>query len=552
VDLFTSPAIRFAPGLSFTYLEPLPNQTGLALDAGDLHAITDEADTSRLAFLGALPSSVAYHLGPKQDVLIIEPRAGLAVLTAQKFGARTVSAVDSNPLVIRAVRDYSRAHGSRMYEENTWTGLGRTWLATSDREFDVIDLSLMGPSLAAPFGFAEDYRFTVEACEQYLAHLKKNGYLSLNLYMMPPPRTELRLLATLVRAAEMSDIRDISRQVAAIRSWDTLTLLVKKSTLTTEDISRIKSFASKMRFDLVYYAGIKPEESNVHIKMAGNEYAEAFQRLMNKETRDRFINDYLFDIRPVTDEKPFFNYFLKVENMRAIYRLMGEKWQYFIEEGYLLPVLFVQVLVISAVLILLPLITLKRREAVRTELHPLRSLSYFALLGVGYMFVELACIQKMVLVLENPSYAASTVIASILISSGIGSLLGLRVTSLKNPFVLLVLAGVIVVTSLLLPGTMAAISHHPLLLKIILSFVLFMPAGILMGIPFPLGISLLHTTAPRLIPWAWAVNGCFSVLAPILAVMLALSAGYHLVLFAGAAMYLIAFLMIRRGLKTAG
>jgi len=552
VDLFTSPAIRFAPGLSFTYLKPLPNQTGLALDAGDLHAITDEADTSRLAFLGALPSSLAYHLGPKQDVLIIEPRAGLAVLTAQTFGARTVSAVDSNPLVIRAVRDYGRAHGSRMYEENTWTGLGRTWLAASDREFDVIDLSLMGPSLAAPFGFAEDYRFTVEACEQYLAHLKKNGYLSLNLYMMPPPRTELRLLATLVRAAEASGIRDISRQVAAIRSWDTLTLLVKKSTLTAEDISRIKSFAGKMRFDLVYYAGIKPEESNVHIKMAGNEYAEAFQRLMNRETRDRFINDYLFDIRPVTDEKPFFNYFLKVENVRAIYRLMGEKWQYFIEEGYLLPVLFVQVFVISTVLILLPLITLRGRGPVSTELHPLRSLAYFALLGVGYMFVELACIQKMVLGLENPSYAASTVIASILISSGIGSLLGLRVTSLKNPFVLLILAGVIVVTSLLLPGTVAAISHHPLLLKIILSFVLLMPAGILMGIPFPLGISLLHTTAPRLIPWAWAVNGCFSVLAPILAVMLALSAGYHLVLFAGAAMYLVAFWVIRRGLKTDG
>jgi hypothetical protein len=99
---------------------------------------------------------------------------------------------------------------------------------------------------------------------------------------------------------------------------------------------------------------------------------------------------------------------------------------------------------------------------------------------------------------------------------------------------------------------MAAISHHPLFLKIILSFFLLMPAGILMGIPFPLGISLLHTTAPRLIPWAWAVNGCFSVLAPILAVMLALSAGYHLVLFAGAAMYLVAFWVIRRGLKTDG
>jgi hypothetical protein len=552
VDLFTSPAIRFAPGLSFTYLDPLPKQTGLAIDAGDLHAITDEADTGRLAFLGALPSSLAYHLAGKQDVLIIEPRAGLAVLTAKKFKAKNIYAADSNPLVIRAVRDYCRAHGSHLYEENTWTGLGRTWIAASDRQFDVIDLSLMGPSPSAPFGFAEDYRFTVEAFEHYLAHLKNDGYLSLNLYIMPPPRTELRLLATLARAAEASGRRDISRQVAAIRSWDTLTLIVKKSVLATEDIGRIKVFAREKRFDLVYYPGIKPEESNVHIKMPGNEYAEAFLRLMNKETRDRFIDDYLFDIRPVTDEKPFFNYFLKVENIRAIYRLMGEKWQYFIEEGYLLPVLFVQVLVISAILVLLPLITLKRTETVRAGPSPLRTLSYFALLGVGYMFVELACIQKMILGLENPSYAATTVIASILISSGTGSLLGLRVTRLKNPLVLIILAGVIIVYSLLLPGTVAAISRHPLPVKIILSFVLLMPAGILMGIPFPLGISLLHAAAPRLIPWSWAVNGCFSVLAPILAVMLALSAGYHMVLFSGAAMYLIAFWILRRGLKTAG
>ncbi len=546
VDLFTSPAVRFAPGLSFTHLEPLPKQTGLAIDAADLHAITDETDTGKLAFLGSLPSSLAYRLGRNQDVLIIEPRAGLAVLTARQFGARTVFAVDSNPLVVDAVRAYGRAHGSRMYEENTWTGLARAWLAASGRQFDLIDLSLMGPSPSVPFGFAEDYRFTVEAFEHYLAHLKNDGFLSLNLYIIPPPRAELRLLATLARAAEASGIRDISRQVAAIRSWDTLTMLVKKSVLTTEDIRRIKAFAHEKRFDLVYYPGIRPEESNVHIKMPNNEYAGAFQRLMNKETRDRFMEDYLFDIRPVTDERPFFHYYLKVENLQAIYTVMGKKWQYFIEEGYLLPVLFVQVLVMSIVLILLPLVTLKRREAVRAGPHPLRALSYFALLGIGYMFVELAFIQKMVLSLENPSYAASTVIASILISSGIGSLLSLRVTPLKNPLVLLILAGVAVAYSLLLPGITAATSHHPLLLKIIVSFVLLMPAGILMGSPFPLGISLLHAAAPRLIPWAWAVNGCFSVLAPIIAVMLALSTGFRSVLFIGAAMYFIAFWVIRR------
>ena len=546
VDLFKSPAVRFAPGLSFTYLDPLPEQTGIAIDAGDIYAITDETDSGRLTFIRSLPSSLAYRLGSNNDVLVIEPRAGLALLTARQFCAEHVYAVDSNPLVICAVREYGREHSSRIYEENTWSGLGRTWLAASGREFDLIDLSFTGSVPSSTFGFAEDYRFTVEAFGQYLAHLKRGGIISLNLYIIPPPRTELRLLATLASAAEAYGIRDISGHVAAIRSWDTLTIIMKKSALTLEDIQRIKTFTQEMRFDPVYYPGIRPEESNVHIKMQGNEYFEAFQRLLNKETSGRFMEDYLFDIRPATDEKPFFHYYLKAKNIRAIYQVMGEKWQYFIEEGYLLPVLFFQVLAVSAVLILLPFITLTRKDAAPAARNPVPILSYFAFLGIGYLFIEIAFIQKMILGLENPSYAASTVIASVLIGSGMGSLLSRRVRALKGPSVLLILAGLSLVYSLLMPEVMAAMSHHPLPVKIMLSFIVVLPAGILMGIPFPLGISVLSSTAPRLIPWAWAVNGCFSVLSPVLAIMLALSAGFRMVLLAGAAMYLLAYGVMHR------
>jgi len=547
VDLFKSPAVRFAPGLSFGYLEQLPEQTGVAVDAGDIYAMTDDSDSSRLAFISSLPSSLAYLLGSTDDVLIIEPRAGLALLTARQFQARNISAVDSNPLVLDAVREYGREHASSIYEENVWSGLGRTWLAATDREFDLIDLSFMGSSPSATFGFAEDYRFTVEAFEQYLGHLKRGGFLSLSLYIIPPPRSELRLLTTLARSAEASGIGEIDKHIAAIRSWDTLTMVIKRSALNPEDVRRIKTFAREKRFDLVYYPGIRPEESNVHIKIPGNGYAEAFRRLIGKETREGFMDDYLFDIKPVSDERPFFHYYLKVKNIVSTYRVMGEKWQYFIEEGYLLPVLFVQVLIVSLVVILLPLLALKRNVASNDVPASLRSLSYFSLLGIGYLFLEIAFIQKMILSLENPAYAASTVIASVLISSGIGSLMSRRSKTLQSPRILLILAALAVVYSIILPGMIASMSHYSLPVKITLVFVLLMPAGILMGIPFPLGISILGATSPLLIPWAWAVNGCFSVLAPVLAVMLALSAGYHTVLLTGAAMYLMAFWAIRRG-----
>ncbi len=545
VDLFKSTAVRFAPGLSFTYLDPLPEQTGIAVDAGDIHAMTDETDAGKLFFVRSLTSSLAYRMSPAPDVLIIEPRAGFSLLTARLFGAKSISAVDSNPLVIRVVREYGMIHGSPL-PEGVRPGLARTWLAATEQAFDVIDFSAAGSMPSGAFGFSEDYRFTREAFGQYLAHLKPDGLLSLSLYIIPPPRTELRMIASMAASAEAAGIGDISRHVAAVRSWDTLTIVMKKTPLTPADIRTIKTFARKMRFDIVYSPGMKPEDANIFIKQPGNEYADAFHRLMNRDTRTTFMEAYLFDIRPVSDDRPFFHYFLKLVNLRQTYRAMGQKWQFFMEEGYLLPVLFIQIAVVSLVLILLPLVRLRTGHTAVAGESPFFALSYFALLGIAYLFVEIAFIQKMILGLENASYAASTVIASVLIGSGIGSVLASRIRRLRSTSVLLVLGGLIVLYSFLLPGVIGVMAGQTLIMKVTYSFVLVMPVGILMGMPFPLGISALSKSFPRFIPWAWSVNGCFSVIAPVLAVMLALSIGYQSVLLFGAAAYLAAYGIIRK------
>jgi len=284
--------------------------------------------------------------------------------------------------------------------------------------------------------------------------------------------------------------------------------------------------------------------------MADDDYALAFKRLIDQETRGRFITDYLFDIRPVSDEKPFFHYYLKMENLKATYRVMGAKWQYFIEEGWLLPVLFVQVLVVSMVLVLLPLMKMKQHETAPFEQKPLRVLSYFALLGLAYLFIEIAFIQKMILGLENPSYAASTVIASVLICSGIGSTLSLRIKALRHTRVLLVLAAVAIISSLLLPPVIAFMGRFTMPMKIMLTFGTVMPAGILMGIPFPLGISTL--SASRASSLGLGRKRLLLRARPDPCGHARVVHGYQFVLFAGAIAYLLAFLLIREGWRTAG
>ena len=550
VDIFKSPAVRFAPGLSFRYLHDLPEQTGISIDAADIYAITDDRDRKGLNFLGYLPSSLPYALSRKKEVMIIEPKGGLSVLQAEYYKAGNISKVDSNPLVIKAVREYQKDFSSHIYEKNTWTGLGRSRLASAAQSFDLIDLSLMGSVPAGSFGFSEDYRFTVEAFEEYLDHLSPEGMLSVNLFIIPPPRTELRILCTLVTASEKLGIRDFSDHIAAIRSWGTITIIFKKSPLSGRDIEGLKAFAGDRRFDIVYYPGITEEETNLFIKMPSNELFHAFMKLISPETREEFISTYLFDIGPARDETPFFQYYLKVGNIGEIYRLMGGKWQYFMEEGYLLPAIFIQVVLLSILLVLLPLIPFRMKGNLNLNLF--LTLAYFAFLGTGFMFIEISFIQKMIFPLENPSYAAAAVLSSILISSGVGSLLSQHLKIFQRPLIILFLSLSVLAYSLFLPVVINEISPYSLMTKILSVFIILMPAGILMGVPFPLALSFLGRTRPELIPWALAVNGCFSVIAPILAMMFALSAGFKAVMLSGVALYVLAFYSLSRLKQKAG
>jgi hypothetical protein len=334
---------------------------------------------------------------------------------------------------------------------------------------------------------------------------------------------------------------------------ETICILIKRSPFVSNEIESIRNFTKNRKFDLIYYPGITEKETNVNIRMPTNEYFILFKNLLTPETRKQFINKYIFNIKPVRDENPFFHYYLKLKNIKAIYLIMGKKWQYFIEEGYILPVVFIQVLLLSLVLVFLPASSrLKAKVKTKDNLNlslGFKLLPYFALLGLGFMFVEVSFVQKMILALENPSYAVATVLTSILVSSGIGSLLSYRITWLRNAAVTLIISVFIILYSILLPSLSDIISQNPLYIKIFFIFIALMPLGLLMGMPFPAGLKVLGEKNDKLIPWAWAINGCFSVLAPVLTIMLALVVGFKIVLWLAALTYGMAFVNLRSFLK---
>jgi spermidine synthase len=545
IDTFKSPSVRYAPGLSLRYQEPLPEQIGISIDGGDVNAVTAVEKPAELAFLDHLPAALPYAIAPRRKVLILDPRGGLPVLLARRHDADNIATVESVSALERIIREELRLFSGGLYASESRVGLGRSWLSGEARRFDLIDISLQGTNPSGSFGISENYRFTVEAFMTYLEHLTENGVLSVNLFIIPPPRTELRIMATLATALEEAGMRNPGTHLAALRSWGTLTILAKRSPFTGAETAAVRNFATLHRFDLSWLSGVTAEESNVHVRTRDFDYYKGFSAILSPAERDSFLTGYLFDVSPVRDESPFFSHFLRFDRIPETYRAMGGKWQFFLEGGYILPAVLVQAAAISALLLALPALAGKGTGAAERSARNI-FLPYFALLGLAYMFVEVALIQKLILPLEDPSVAVSAVLASLLISSGTGSLLSHRYPRLTQPGTTLLLALLVGLCALLLPPLFVIAAPWPLPLRGVIFCLLVAIPGMLMGIPFPAGLKLLGQVEPSLIPWAWAVNGVFSVLAPLLAVMTAMVAGFRGVLLLGATAYLLAFLMLRQ------
>jgi len=531
VDVVESGYVRHAPGLSLLYNGTLPRQLGLAVDGNAMTAIT-EFNGSPLGFTAFLPSSLAYSLIPGSTTLVIEPGGGLPVIEALSNGAREVKAIEPNPLItatLLKLNDFSQVYTDprvEVIQEEV-----RSFLLHSDDSFDVIAIS---PSASAPasstgvYALTENYLFTVEAFEEYLQHLSPQGMLSVTRLLHPPPREALRVLSLSIKALREMGVEEPERNIAVIKTWGTITVLVKRTPFTDEESEALSSLASLLGFEAVHLPG----SSATELEGAGelDEYHSTINALLKGE--EGFYDRYLFDITPPTDERPFFFHFFKLRRLLDTYRSTGGKWQIFVEGGYIVYLLFSQALLLCLLLILLPLASRGHRAHLSSS-SPL--LAYFFLIGAGYMLVEIPLIQSFILYLGKPVYAVSAVLISLLVFSGIGSLITMELTSLRAALRLSLgaLALVIPLHHLLLPRFLGI----PGWWRLLLSAVSLAPLGLLMGMPLPLGIRLARRFNPELIPWAWAANGSASVLSSILAVLLAMHTGFSSVLLLASLVY---------------
>ena len=298
------------------------------------------------------------------------------------------------------------------------------------------------------------------------------------------------------------------------------------------ELAAVREFAAARKYDLVVAPGLSPQEANRYNVLADDELYRAFNELLASKDPGAFYAAYPFDVSPPTDDRPFFGHYFKWEQAGAVWEQLGKTWQPFGGAGYYVLVLMLAFAIAAAgACILLPL-ALRGLQGTAPYRGP--ALVYFAMLGLGFLFVEIPLIQQLILLVGRPTYALAAVLFGLLLFCGLGSLLSPRLPWRGALAAVMLLAAAYL---LLLPDLFQAVLGLSLPARFAVGVLSLAPLGLAMGMPFPKGITWLGGAAPDLVPWAWGVNGAVSVVASVLAALVALSAGFTVVLVAGVACY---------------
>jgi hypothetical protein len=338
-------------------------------------------------------------------------------------------------------------------------------------------------------------------------------------------------------------------------------MLVKRGAFSPQELGILRRFCESRSFDLAYLPGMVPTETNRFNILEQPLFFEGAKAILGPDRR-RFFDDYKFNIEPATDDRPYFFHVFKWKTLPELLGLRSLGGPALIEWGYVLLIAaLVEAAVAGLVLILAPLWLSHFRSAapIGTSMPTGLVGLYFLCLGLAFLFVEIAFIQHFVLFLAHPIYAVAVVLAAFLVFAGLGSGASSRwaawwhqqghgaARTLADP-IATAAAGIVAISLLyllMLPHLLGSWIGWRLGAKIALSIALIAPLAFLMGMPFPLGLQRVGSVREAWIPWAWGVNGWASVLAVILANLLAIHFGFSAVILAACSLYLLAVVAIR-------
>ena len=489
-----------------------------------------------------------YYLRPGAKTLVIGAGGGYDVARALSSGSRDITAVEINPIIANKImRDRFAEESHRLYfrpEVHVVVEDGRSFVRRSTEKYQVLQATLVdtwASTAAGAFALSENNLYTTDAFYDYLSHLSADGILAFTRWGFDPPRESLRLVTLAMAALQRLDQTNPAQHVMVVRDdasklygWGAQdTVLISLKPFTDSDISRARQLLSETNLQAVY--------------LPGSRVTNAFAQLLTSPDPPAFWRSYRYDVSPVSDDRPFFFYTVQPRDLwNFVTKANTESADYKVNRA--IPLLFALVAVsigATLLILLLPRLVLGTRLPKKQGVFVF--LMYFLCLGAGYILIQVALIQKFVLLLGHPTYALTVIVFSMLVASGAGSFFSRRVIAEDDRRLMWVLAGIAALVALLAftaPSLTAGAVSWPLPAKMLITALAIAPAAFLMGMPFPSGLRRLEERHSPSVRWAWSLNAAASVLGSGGAIVLAIYTGLRATLLFGGALYLTALLVI--------
>jgi hypothetical protein len=498
-----------------------------------------DGDLEKLGFLRYDLSNLVYAIPGLKTGAVIGVGGGRDLLSARLFGVENVTGVEINPLFINLLKgpfaNYNAV--SRLPGVSFEVDEARSWLARTQKSFDVIQMSLIdtwAATGAGAFTLSENGLYTVEAWSRFLQRLTPQGVFTVSRWYAPGDVNETGRMISLAVATLLDGGAAVPRQHIYVASAGKIaTLVMSKSPLSPAALSALNGAVERLGFTVV----LSPDRA------APSPILERIVGASDRAALDAATNGFHLDLTPPTDARPFFFNQLKIGRLFAIGVFSGFQQTGVFGGNLTATVTLAMLILISAALVAVTII-LPLRSTVREAGWRLAGAgtAYFALIGVGFMMAEIALLQRMSVFLGHPVYALSVVLFSLILSTGIGSFLS-QIFPLNGSGRLIgwAVASAAYMASLpfWLPPLLFGLDSAGLFLRAGFCVAVLTPAGLLMGFGFPTGMRLVSAINARPTPWFWGINGAAGVLAASVAVLTSITFGIDTTLGIGAFCYLL-------------
>ena len=504
-----------------------------------------DGDYNKVDFLKYDITSLPYYLKKNADVFVLGVGGGRDILTALTFDSKKITGVDIHPVIVDLIQNKFAEYSGNLYKNekvHIAVSEGRSYLEVNKKSYDIIQIPLIdswAATVAGAFAMSENSLYTTEAFNTYLRFLNPSGILSVSRFYFEPDNQSIKIAILARVALEQKGISAPEKNIIVVKNngniyADVATVLIKKEPFSPEEINKIKEIIRQLAFDIIYIPN-------------GNNNKPLFQTALTTKNLNHFVGSNYYDIRPNTDDRPFFFqmfYFSKVKDLYNGEKIQGQIFNYY-GVGVVVILLIISTILIVLFYIMPQLLSAKNKPPITWGI-------YFSLLGLGFMLIEIPILQLGSVYLGSPTYGLSVGLFCLLFFGGLGSILCNYSQIAQIRTMLIRSLTIVVLFAIVLPfylhGLMDYAFGYNWYLKLILIVLILFPVATCMGIALPSGIRLARYQYTQSIPWFWALNGAASVLGSIIAMAISMIWGYTITFFLASLLYLFALLVIVVGM----